>query len=215
MSWLNFCLIYGDPPPFLPKIEFWLTKAGSCGGKNVTYWIGCKTCKVKGVKAEYYGETSRTLWDRTEDHLSLLRRKSDQSTLLKHWEEAHGDMEEQPEYSFNLMGRHGSALERQLKEALAISRSEVDILMNTKTEFGHNYLVTVKTDYEKDGRKSEERRGRGREEKAAIGSSPERKRKRREDQDESSSLLEGRKREEEERKSPCMEKSSSSPGRKT
>ena len=122
------------------------TKPGSCRPKNVTYRIDCSTCSGKGVTAAYFGESNRTLWDRSQEHLALLARKQDNSVLYKHWEEEHEDRKTPPDFSFSIMGRHSSATERQLKEALAISYEEVDILLNSKSEFGSNAIIITRAD---------------------------------------------------------------------
>lgn len=66
-----------------------MTKPGTCRSKGITYRIECSTCKEKRVSASYYGGSTRTLWVRTVEHLSLLKRKHDTSPLYKHWEEHH------------------------------------------------------------------------------------------------------------------------------
>ena len=71
----------------------------------------------------------------------MLMKKSDESALVKHWRIHHGDREDAPRYSFSLVGRHKTATERQLKEALMIEDENPDSLMNSKTEYGRNSVV--------------------------------------------------------------------------
>ena len=47
-----------------------------------------------------------------------------------------------PSFKYILMGVHRSALERQVKEALLISGDRSDFLLNSKSEYGRNCLVT-------------------------------------------------------------------------
>ena len=61
--------------------------------------------------------------------------------LLKHWQEVHSDKEEAPKFEFKVVERCNSALERQIKESLAISEDESVHPMNSKTEFGRNWTV--------------------------------------------------------------------------
>ena len=117
-------------------------KPGTCRGKNVTYRVDCTTCKETGRSASYFGETSRSLADRTLEHSAMLRRKADTSALVKHWEEEHQERQDAPDFSYNLLGRHNSATERQLREALALANTMVDILLNSKTEFARNSVVS-------------------------------------------------------------------------
>ena len=71
----------------------------------------------------------------------MLMKKSEESALVKHWSIHHGDREDAPRYSFSLVGRHKTATERQLKEALMIEDENPDSLMNSKTEYGRNSVV--------------------------------------------------------------------------
>ena len=49
-------------------------------------------------------------------------------------------MEDPPKFSFHLMRRHRSAMDRQIFEALAIEKEVNDITMNNKAEFGRNFI---------------------------------------------------------------------------
>ena len=123
------------------------TKPGACRAKGVTYSILCGTCKEAGKEAVYHGESNRTLLDRSLEHLANLRRREENSVLLRHWKEEHSE-EEVPVFQFHLQGRHRTSTERQLKEALNIQYSKADILMNAKTEFGRNCLVMQTTEFD-------------------------------------------------------------------
>ena len=131
-------------------------KPGLCRAKSVTYRISCETCKEEGKVTSYYGETNRTMADRTSEHLDLLRRRKEESILVEHWGGVHPHRKEAPSYKFTVIGRHSSALERQLKEALLIAGSKDDIILNRKSEFGRNSLVTNTIEF--DGRKWEDHR---------------------------------------------------------
>ena len=114
------------------------TKPGNCKSPNVTYKIECQECKANEVKATYIGESSRTFFDRAKDHIDALRTKNTSYGIVKHWMECHSQMEEPPNFSFHLMRRHRSAMDRQIFEAFAIEKEVNDITMNNKAEFGHN-----------------------------------------------------------------------------
>ena len=54
--------------------------------------------------------------------------------------EIHPEMEEHPKFSFNQIGRHKSALERQIWEAIYIEKENPQITMISKAEFGRNFI---------------------------------------------------------------------------
>ena len=61
------------------------TKEGSCRKSNVTYKWTCMTClKTRNKKVVYIGETSRSLWDRSQEHLEDLKTRSEKSVLYRH-----------------------------------------------------------------------------------------------------------------------------------
>ena len=126
------------------------TTTGKCKARNVIYKVECTQCKVEGNTGVYWGESHRTLWDRTSEHLANLRRGEDSSPLVKHWKEVHASRDTPPHYTFHLVGVHQDALSRQLGEALMISGDTSTYLMNSKGEFGRNSLVSQTTSYNGD-----------------------------------------------------------------
>ena len=91
--------------------------------------------------------------------------------LWKHWQEEHRERKTAPVYTYNLLSRHTSATEMQVREALAISNSKADIIMNSKSEFGRNSLVTTAAEYDGKNWQTEKRV------EEDMSSSPRRKRK--------------------------------------
>ena len=61
------------------RLDFWpcKSKEGACRKHSVVYRITCLTCKAEGRSKQYWGETHRTAWDRSRDHLQALRTKDD------------------------------------------------------------------------------------------------------------------------------------------
>ena len=106
---------------------------------------------MEGKSAAYYGETNRTMMDRTHEHVELLRRKKEESILMEHWGEVHPQRKDPPKYKFQALTSHKSSLERQLKEALNIASSKEDFLLNRKSEFARNCIVTQSSEF--DGKK--------------------------------------------------------------
>jgi hypothetical protein len=101
-------------------------KGGECRRKNVGYKITCQTCK-----AEYHGETSRTMYCRGEEHLKALDRKSSDSVLWAHCVSKHG--EEMVNFEMKATGYFTEPLTRQINEAVRIYHTENK--MNRKGEW--------------------------------------------------------------------------------
>ena len=116
------------------------TKTGKCKTPNVTYKLKCEECSKVGKTALYIGESARTFWDRASDHQKALVNKDSSYGIVRHWQEWHPELEGPPEFSYHLLGTHKSALERQIKEALAVEMTVCDVIMNGKGEWGQNLI---------------------------------------------------------------------------
>ena len=57
-------------------------------------------------------------------------------------------MEEHQKFSFNQIGRHKSALKGQIWEAIYIEKENPQISMNSKAEFGRNFIPKLIVDPE-------------------------------------------------------------------
>ena len=109
---------------------------GKCTKQGVTYRIACKTCKNESVKSEYIGETSRTGYDRGQEHLKMLENRNPESPLVKHQVETHPDQE--PEFEMRILNTHKTPLSRQVEEGMLISNFEGGNLLNCRGEWGQN-----------------------------------------------------------------------------
>ena len=128
------------------------SKEGSCRKSNVTYKWNCMTClSSRNKKVVYIGETSRSLWDRSQEHQEDLKRRSEKSVLYRHWQEAHKN-EAEPEFTVEVIRSHRSATERQIWEALQIQGGKHDELINSKSEWGMNCLVRQETAFDREVR---------------------------------------------------------------
>ena len=76
------------------------TSPGSCRAVNVVYEIRCQTCASIGQQAVYFGESSRSWWDRARDHTQALKAKNKDYAIVKHWDIKHGDMDDPPQLQF-------------------------------------------------------------------------------------------------------------------
>ena len=63
---------------------------------------------------------------------------------MRHWQECHNP-EVPPKYSFHLLGRNKTALDRQINEALAIEKTKCDTIHNGKGEWGINLIPRLQT----------------------------------------------------------------------
>ena len=127
------------------KCKICLNSPGACKSRGVVYEIHCKVCKDKGLKSLYIGETHRTLWDRTSEHLSKLESRAKDSALLKHWRTVHPENHQEPDFIVKKVGAYLSSTERQIREAIRIDMAQYDHLMNSKGEWGQNAIPRQRT----------------------------------------------------------------------
>ena len=80
-----------------------------------------KEIRREGV---YIGETSRSLYERSKEHVADAK-------SLKHWLLSHEEDKEQPEFIFKKISSHKDCLSRQIAEAILIHYSK-DSLLNSK-----------------------------------------------------------------------------------
>ena len=88
----------------------------------------------------YVGETSRTLAERSSEHIAMLKNVDPKSFMVKHWALAHAGMDSQPSFKFEVVRKHKDSLSRMLHEALLI---EKEANMNSKSEFRSNRLTRL------------------------------------------------------------------------
>ena len=116
-------------------------RKGDCEKNSVTYEITCETCLLAGRSTTYEGETGRNAFSRGLEHKQGLRQKSEQSALWKHCVLEHSSQE--AEFSMKIIQCHTSSLCRQVHEAVRISRTEAEVILNSKSEFHQAPLVRV------------------------------------------------------------------------
>ena len=107
----------------------------------MTYNLDCQLCKEENVKATYFGESARTMYDRGSEHMSALMSRSPDSVLVQHMVETHEGME--PTLTMKLVKSHQSPLYRQVHEGLLIDQFKGEIPMNRKGEWGSNVPETL------------------------------------------------------------------------
>ena len=106
--------------------------------------IVCTRCKSKGVRAEYWGETARTGYERGGEHLAGLKGRYEKNGLWKHSELHHGggDLTKE-DFIMEIIEKHRSPLTRQIHEGVALEINKADIILNSKSEWNHSRLPRI------------------------------------------------------------------------
>ena len=116
---------------------------GGCETNSVGYKLACQGCLMAGRSAEYDGEAARNCFTRGLEHQGGVRNEREESPLWKHCQLVHGG--EKQIFSMIVTGSFHSCLERQINEAVRITSSKADIVMNSKSEFHQAPIVRVVT----------------------------------------------------------------------
>ena len=104
--------------------------------------IECLSCKVKGVKKQYWGETHRTWGDRAADHVQALRDTNLDYGIVKHQVNDHPG--QVPNFAYVAQKSWKTALERQVAESLLIDEAENESLLNSRSEWGQNAVPRIR-----------------------------------------------------------------------
>ena len=70
-------------------------------------------CEEKGASAHYFGESSRTSWERHQEHPKLLRKLNKESPLVEHYIDHHPE-EMEPRFKLEMVKSFKTPLERQV-----------------------------------------------------------------------------------------------------
>ena len=94
-----------------------------------------------GSECKYWGETSRTAYDRGSEHLRAMRNGDKESPMVEHWLKEHGDIIQDLEarYKMEVVEHQRSPLYRQVREGFLIEEFK-GTLMNRRGEWGQNLL---------------------------------------------------------------------------
>ena len=90
------------------------------------------------MKSVYVGESHRTYFDRQQEHQHALATGNKLYGTVKHHQEFHPGQE--MAFSFRFHKQHQTSLTRQIQEALTMEELEVDHLMNSRGEWGYNFV---------------------------------------------------------------------------
>ena len=109
------------------------SKNGDCRWRSILYKTTCLECKRKeGKVVEYYGETSKTAYERGLNHLYDFLTEAEDSHMFKHQSEVHGDQEDPVEFSMTVLKKHMTAFRRQIHEAVIVEMKESSGILNSK-----------------------------------------------------------------------------------
>ena len=92
--------------------------------------------KLNGPFFHYIGETSRSAYERGQEHLKDLEFKRPKSHYLRHAVEFHSDVPpESLKFKMKVLSSHRTSFERQIREAVLIDYYSGPMLMNSKLEY--------------------------------------------------------------------------------
>ena len=143
---------------------------GNCKRRSVIYRVWCATCKRKleendiakeleGEKKRklenntenrektytYVGETSRSAFERGEEHDKDLELCRVRSHMLRHVVEQHeGESIGEIDFRMEIVSSHRSAFERQVREAVMIERLDENYSLNSKLEYSRTVIPKIK-----------------------------------------------------------------------
>ena len=105
----------------------------SCTGEGVNYILECAACRKSGKQVAYYGETSRSAFQRGAEHVQEIEDGILSHPLVLHfWEQHQGRRQE---IMMRVTSTHLTALDRQITESVNILAGNSGSL-NQKTEWG-------------------------------------------------------------------------------
>ena len=94
-------------------------KGTRCNTKSITYQNTCQLCLRRGTNSVYIGESSRTLYKRSQEHFQEARnvKMKDKSHMQIHAAEEHDG---EVNFKIKVLKPHRSAMERQIGETVKI-----------------------------------------------------------------------------------------------
>ena len=129
---------------------------GVCRKRNIVYKTTCNLCKSLGRSVNYWGESSRSGFERGREHRQDLMKQNPDSHLLRHMVREHSEIDlneadnrrAEKYFSMELVGQHRTAMDRQLSEALAIAKAggmDHPDNMNNSDEYNRCLLPELQT----------------------------------------------------------------------
>ena len=102
-----------------------------CSKRNVLYESECLSCLKEGKSAIYIGESSRSAYERSSEHLDGYKSRNTDNHMWRHAQSEHeGNMN--LEWKFTVIRVFQKALARQLNEAVRVKLKGEDNVLNEK-----------------------------------------------------------------------------------
>ena len=136
-------------------------KVIDCKKRNILYESFCTLCNpedkkrgkmdeisfLKAGRGVYVGESSRSLYERTKEHVADRNGWKEDSHQIKHWMLDHSELKEPPPFRFKLVKCFRDPMSRQISEAVRIElRGESTF--NSKPEFNRCRVPRLRIDQE-------------------------------------------------------------------
>ena len=110
----------------------------------------CRLCLTTGTIKKYIGETARSGYRRSVEHLGDLQSRKEESHMLTHLEECHRGAElnltsaegVSKAFQFKILKKHPSSMRRQITEAVKIRRAG-DSALYSKEEYSRSTIPTL------------------------------------------------------------------------
>ena len=132
-----------------------------CRKRNILYESECTLCNtgeekrgkkeelsfLKAGKGIYVGESSRSIYERSKEHMSDREGLKEESHQVKHWLTDHQDLQAPPRFRFKLVRKFNDPMSRQLAEAVRIELRGASIL-NSKSEYTRCRVPRLRIDLE-------------------------------------------------------------------
>ena len=125
-------------------------KRPNCKAQSILYESKCVICNPSDTSSRqehprngiYIGESSRSLYERSKEHLRDAESFDPGSHIIKHWMNVHPDRKDCPDFSFSIKNRFRDCLSRQVAEAISILYTK-DQILNSKNEYMANCLTRI------------------------------------------------------------------------
>ena len=123
-------------------------KPTKCKVNNIVYEAVCIECEEESITASdknkkvsrYIGESSRTLAERSKEHVDGAKNCEYDNFIVKHWVSKHKEMKTVPRIRFKVLKTFQDALSRLTTESVLI---DTIANMNSKSEFRNNKVSRI------------------------------------------------------------------------
>ena len=138
-------------------------KLEDCKRRNVLYELSCTLCEKeeeenderghrrrkvrRGMQggAVYVGETGRSIFERSSEHVKDAQSQKEESHMVKHWLTDHPQEVNLPPFKFKVVASFQDALSRQVAESVRIDMRG-GLVLNSKTEYSRCRLPRLTID---------------------------------------------------------------------